>query len=97
MRRDDLLSFLQAHRDEMARRFGVRSLSLFGSAARGEAGPGSDIDLLVDFDGPASAERYFGLQFYLEDGLGGPIDLVTEKALRKELRPYVERDAIRVA
>ena len=50
--------------------------------------------MLVAFDGPATSERYFGLQFYLEDLLGRPVDLVTEKALRERLRPYVERDAI---
>lgn len=97
MNRADILNFLQAHRNEMANRFGVRRMSLFGSAARDEAGTVSDIDVLVDFDGPATAERYFGLQFFLEDGLGGSIDLVTEKALRKELRPFIEQDAIRVA
>ncbi len=40
--------------------------------------------------------QYFGLQFYLEDLLGRPVDLVTERALRPELRPYVEREAIHV-
>lgn len=95
--RDEILACLRAHKDEMARLFGVRHLSLFGSAARGETRPSSDIDLLVDFDGPATAERYFGLQFYLEDRLGAAVDLVTEKALRKELRPFVERDAVRLA
>lgn len=97
MTRAALLDFLRSHKDEMTRRFGVRQLSLFGSAARDELRPGSDVDLLVDFDGPATAERYFGLQFYLEDRLGGSIDLVTQKALRAELRPFVERDALRVA
>jgi len=55
---------------------------------------GSDIDILVSFDGPASSRRYFGVQFYLEDLLECPVDLVTDKALRPELRPYVEKDAI---
>jgi uncharacterized protein len=48
----------------------------------------------VDFGGPASPEAYFGVQFYLEDLLHCPVDLVTERALRPQLRPYVERDAI---
>jgi uncharacterized protein len=50
----------------------------------------------VDFDGPATSKRYFGVQFYLEDLLGCPVDLVTEKALRSALRPYIEREAIGV-
>ena len=78
----------------LAERFGVVRLALFGSTARDTARPDSDVDLLVAFDGPATSERYFGLQFYLEDLLGRPVDLVTEKALRERLRPYVERDAI---
>lgn len=71
-------------------------LALFGSAARDAARPGSDVDVLVSFDGSASSARYFGVQFYLEDLLGRPVDLVTEKALRKELRPFVEKDALDV-
>ena len=71
-------------------------LALFGSTARDKAMPNSDIDILVDFDGIATSQRYFGVQFYLEDLLGCPVDLVTEKALRKELRPYIESEAIDV-
>jgi len=93
-----LLALLAVHMPELRRRFGVAGLALFGSAARGSAGPSSDVDLLVDFVEPpaADAARYFGLQFYLEDLLGRPVDLVTRKALRERLRPYVERDAIAV-
>jgi hypothetical protein len=50
----------------------------------------------VAFDGPATSQRYFGVQFYLEDVLGRPVDLVTEKALRTELRPHIEREALHV-
>ncbi|PXY00485.1 DNA polymerase subunit beta [Halomonas sp. LBP4] len=80
----------------MVQQFGVRDLALFGSMARDEAGEGSDVDILVSFDGPATADRYFGLQFYLEDLLGRPVDLVTDKALRPELRPFIEREAMHV-
>jgi predicted nucleotidyltransferase len=91
------LRLLNDHEAALRERFGVRHLALFGSVARNEAHPGSDVDLLVEFDGPATSDRYFGLQFYLEDLLGRPVDLVTDKALRPELRPHVEREAIRVA
>lgn len=90
------LQLLTQHKPELARRFGVVELALFGSSARDEARPDSDMDVLVHFDGPATSRRYFGVQFYLEDLLGRQVDLVTDKALRPELRSYVERDAIRV-
>jgi len=96
MNRAQTLTLLQEHKPHLATRFGVTRLALFGSAARDEARPGSDVDILVDFDGPATSKRYFGVQFYLEDLLGCPVDLVTEKALRSELRPYIEREAIGV-
>lgn len=81
---------------ELQARFGVTRLALFGSMARGTATGGSDVDVLVAFDGPATSRRYFGVQFYLEDLLGRPVDLVTEKALRPELRPYVEQEQVNV-
>ncbi|GAB1388553.1 MAG: nucleotidyltransferase [Rubrivivax sp.] len=90
------LRLLRLHRPTLAQRFGVTRLALFGSAARGTARADSDIDVLVDFDGPATAKRYFGVQFYLEDLLGREVDLVTADALRPRLRPYVERDALDV-
>jgi hypothetical protein len=96
MNRNETLKILQTHKPYLVREFGVATLALFGSTARDTPGPTSDIDILVAFDGPATSKRYFGVQFYLEDLLGRPVDLVTEKALRPELRPSIERDAIRV-
>ena len=96
MSRDDLLSLLTQHKPALQRRFGVTRLALFGSRAREQDREGSDVDVLVAFDGPATSARYFGVQFYLEDLLDSPIDLVTETALRTELRSFVERDAIHV-
>ena len=64
--------------------------------ARDAARPDSDVDVLVAFDGPATSTRYFGVQFFLEDLLGCPVELVTEKALRPELRHDIEREAVRI-
>ena len=96
MTRTETVALLARHKLEMQRRFAVRSLALFGSRAREQARPNSDFDFLVEFDGPATSARYFGLQFFLEDLLGGPVDLVTSKALRPQLRPFIERDAVHV-
>ncbi len=65
---------------ELARRFGVTRLALFGSTARDEARSDSDVDIVVSFDGPATSQRYFGVQFCLENLLGCTVDLVTDKA-----------------
>jgi len=96
MMRNRALQLLAEHKELLTRRFSVTSLAVFGSTVRDEAREDSDVDILVAFDGPATSERFFGVQFYLEDLLGRPVDLVTEKALRPELRPNIEREAIRV-
>jgi len=61
-------------------------LALFGSTARGQAEEGSDVDILISFVCAPTSKQYFGARFYLEDVLQCPVDLVTEKALRQELR-----------
>lgn len=94
MNRQKALELLSSSKAELQSRFGVTRLALFGSTSRDTATSVSDIDVLVDFDGPATSKRYFGVQFYLEDLLGCPVDLVTEKALRAELRPYIERERV---
>ncbi|WP_174787721.1 nucleotidyltransferase family protein [Halomonas halmophila] len=91
-----VLQLLRDHMPTLASEYGVMSLALFGSMSRDEARDDSDVDILVSFDGPATSARYFGVQFYLEDLLGHPVDLVTDKALRSELRPYIECEALRV-
>lgn len=96
MNRIPALQVLSRAKPALAERFGVVRLALFGSTARDEARADSDVDVVVSFDGPATSQRYFGVQFYLEDLLGCPVDLVTEKALRPELRPHIEREAVNV-
>ncbi len=96
MNRTRALELLTQSKPILAAQYGVTQLALFGSTVRDAARSDSDIDILVAFDGPATSERYFGVQFYLEDLFGSPVDLVTEKALRKQLRPFIESEAVRV-
>ena len=96
MNRQEVLEKLREAKPTLAERYGVTRLALFGSTVRDEARTDSDVDIVVGFDGPATSSRYFGVQFYLEDELGCEVDLVTEKALRPELRPYIEREAVNV-
>jgi len=94
--RREVMRRLAVLKPELAQRYGVTRLALFGSTVRGTARADSDVDLIVEFDGPATSARYFGVQFQLEDALGRPVDLVTDKAMRPELRPYIEREAVNV-
>jgi hypothetical protein len=74
---------------------GVRKLGLFGSVVRGEATPDGDIDLLVVMARP-SFKDYMDAKFFLEDLLGGEVDLVMESGLKPALRPYISKEVIYV-
>ena len=95
-RKSKVLALLREHKPVLAERFGVVEIAVFGSTIRDEARPDSDVDILVSFDRPTDPDSYFGTQFYIEDLLGRNVDLVTDRALRTELRPYVEAEAVRV-
>ena len=94
--RDEVLTQLRKHKPELEKRFGVASLLLYGSLARDEATADSDINLVVSFDGPTTSERFFGVQFYVEDLLECRVDVVTERAQRKAGRPYIGAEAMYV-
>jgi len=96
MNRSRALELLAQSKQVLAISYGVKDLALFGSTVRNAARSDSDLDILVAFDGPATSQRYFGVLFYLEDLFGCPIDLVSEKALRAELRPFIEKEAVHV-
>ncbi len=71
---------------------GVEYAALFGSAARGEAGPTSDIDVLVRYSKTPGLFGHIGLAQTLEDTLHAKVDLVTERSLHRLLIPHVKRD-----
>jgi len=92
--REDVVSTIRANRQAL-KRYGVKSLALFGSAARGELRKRSDVDVLVQFD-QATWANYIGLKFYLEDLLGRDVDLVTPKAIKPATLPSIEKDLVYV-
>lgn len=94
MDRDQILAVLKEQKRAL-KAFGVRSLALFGSIARDQAGKGSDIDILVEFSRPVGLFEFARLKFYLEDLLGREVDLVTPEVIRKELREDILREAVR--
>ena len=77
MNKQQTIQALSNNKALLTQRFGVTRLALFGSTARNAETTNSDVDILVSFDGAATSQRYFGVQFYLEDLLGCSVDLVT--------------------
>jgi predicted nucleotidyltransferase len=94
---DDLGRTLRILDRRLREEFGVRALYAFGSVARGEASLSSDLDLLVEFHGPATFARFMDLKFLLEDTLGVRVDLVTRAGLKEPLKPRIELELRRVA
>ena len=97
MNRGEILTRLQKALPGLSERYGIARLRLFGSVARDEAEPGSDVDLLVEFQGPASLDGFMGLKADLEALIGAPVDLATPRSLRPALRALVEKDLLDVA
>ena len=92
-----LEQLLHEKRDDIKRiaaRHGAHNIRVFGSVARGEAGPESDIDILIDVGPTTSSWFPAGLILDLEDLLGRRVEVITEKALNPELRDHVLREAI---
>ena len=97
MTRDGVIACLRAHLPELSERFGVAEIALFGSVARGEAGPGSDIDLMVVLARPLGWDLVL-LRDHLESMLGAPVDLVVRGGLlqRPGLWDEVNRELVYV-
>ena len=93
MKRDEVLGIIAAHREQL-QGLGVKSLTLFGSVARDEARPDSDVDLLVEFNRDVGLFEFIELRLYLEDILGCSVDLGTQDALKEHLREPVLKDVI---
>lgn len=96
MNRQAILERLNAEAPSLRRRFGVESLKVFGSMARGDDRAESDVDILVSFNGKITYDKFMGLKLDLEKLLGRPVDLGTSAMLRPELRAQVEEEAILV-
>ncbi|MFO0954176.1 MAG: nucleotidyltransferase family protein [Isosphaeraceae bacterium] len=92
-----ILDALSERAAGLRKRYGVSTLALFGSMARGDDREGSDVDILVTFEGKATFDNFMGLKLDLEDLLGRPVDLGTPDSLRPELRKAVERDLIPIS
>lgn len=85
---------LKSLKGELATRYDVREIGIFGSVARDENDTASDLDLLVEFGPYANLITYIGLWQYLEDSFGMKIDLISKGGLRREMQDAVMRDVV---
>ncbi|GAB4486201.1 MAG: nucleotidyltransferase family protein [Thermodesulfovibrionales bacterium] len=89
----DAIGILKSHEQRIRREYGVRTIGIFGSFARGEEREGSDVDILVDFnEGAKTFDRFMDLKFFLEDLFGRKVDLVTMAALRPQLKEEILKE-----
>ena len=96
MRRNQILEILAEHKEEL-NRHGVKSITWFGSVARGEDSAKSDVDILVEFDQVRHKIGLFAfvrLRRRLEEILGTQVDMVTPKALKRQLKDQILKEAI---
>ena len=94
MTKDEIIKLLREHRADLER-LDVKSLALFGSVVRGEAGKNSDVDFLVEFSRPVGLFKFLDVKNYLESLLKCKVDLVTPDALKQQLRKNILAEAAR--
>jgi hypothetical protein len=91
-----ILDFLKNHQSELKEQFGVVKIGLFGSYARNEATPQSDIDIAVEIESKNSFRSFFSLLYFLENGLKSKIDLGIEHSLKPAVKESILKDMIYV-
>ncbi len=94
MKLEEIKRILSKNKETVAEKYDVREMGIFGSYARGEQKKGSDIDILVEFGEPPGLLGFIALEKHLEKLLGGKVDLVRKKALRRELRDSILAEAV---
>jgi len=88
---DEIVFKIKDLKQELAERFSVRSIGLFGSAVKGRYKKESDVDILVESDEP-TFDHYMELKFRLEEILGRDVDLVLKDSLKPRLKPVIEKE-----
>ena len=93
---EEIRRILKAHKAELAAQYGVRRIAVFGSYARGEATPESDVDLLVEFSTPPGLLKFVELERYLSELLGVKVELVTREALKPHIGRQILKEIVEV-
>ncbi len=94
MTKDEIIEALERARDEVRERYRAEIMGFFGSYARGEEHSESDLDVLVEFREEATLLHLTGLGNFLEERLHCPVDVVSKRAVRKEIAPHIYRDLV---
>ena len=89
----NVISMIREKQSELADRFTVARIGVFGSFARGDARPESDVDILVDLKEP-TFDNYMDLKFYLEEILDHPVDLVIYDTIKPRLKPIIDQEVV---
>jgi len=89
----NVIRMIREKQSELADRFTVVRIGVFGSFARGDARPESDVDILVDLKEP-TFDNYMDLKFYLEEVLDHPVDLVIHDTIKPRLKPIIEQEVV---
>lgn len=92
--RQQIREEIRRHKSSLRRQYGVRSIGLFGSFARNEQGPRSDIDLLVEFESPIGLLRFTRLERDLAELLGRKVDLVMKSAIKPRIGRHILEEVI---
>lgn len=95
METEPILQTLQKNKSHFFKKYPLKSMALFGSYARNEAKEKSDVDIMVEFSSPVGFE-FIDLAMELEDVLHQKVDLVSRKAIKPSMFPYIEKDLIYV-
>ena len=93
---DEIKTIIHAHKPELAEKFGVSEIGVFGSVVRGEAKEGSDVDVLVEFNRPIGLFAFIDLEFRLQDLLDNKVDLVMRRSLKPRIGKHILREVIMV-
>jgi len=92
----EIKSILAEHKPELAEKYAVAEIGIFGSVVRGEAREDSDVDVLVEFNRTIGFVTFMKLSFYLEALFGAKVDLVTRNALKPRIGQYIMKEVVYV-
>lgn len=91
---DEAIEILKAHKEEIAEKYKVKELGIFGSFARGEQKKRSDLDILVDYSELPNLFELIELELYLEKLLRKKVDLIEKSGIRPELKEIILKETI---